>query len=334
VTRHRPIAVTGGCGFIGSAFIRNCLRESQVLNIDKGTYAADPGRLEGAHVETIRMDVASPGVIELLGEKKPTILVHFAAETHATRSESDPELFVRTNVEGTRRVLEAAQAARVDLLVHVSTDEVYGPAADVPFREDDKKPGDSSATSAYAKSKAAADDLALLESLVPTIVVRPTNCFGPWQHPEKAIPRWTTRAVLDKPIPVWGDGGYVRDWMFVDDACSAIERIISDGRPGEAYNIGPQNDVTSNREIAAMIARSAGRSDDSVYLTAYDRPIHDRRYSVDATKLRSLGWRPSATLEQRLQETVWWYEVNRRWWEPLVGASEELYDDERPREQA
>ena len=328
------VAVTGGSGFIGSAFIHG-LKDTPVLNLDKGTYAADPRRLEGFTSQTIDLDITSPALVDLVVDKKPSVVVHFAAETHVTRSETAPDLFHRTNVEGTRNVLEASEKAGVGLVVHVSTDEVYGPTTDVPFKEGDKQPGEGSATSPYARSKALADDLALEPKWrVPVIVVRPTNCFGPWQHPEKAIPRWTIRALRDEPIPVWGDGEYVRDWMFVDDACSAIERVIDEGRPGEVYNIGPENDVRTNLEIARSIARYAGRSPDSVYLTAYDRPAHDRRYSVDASTLRSLRWGPTASLDQRLEETVAWYRANEWWWAPLLPQAEALYEDVLPRHPA
>ena len=326
------LLVTGASGFIGSAFIRTMPTNETVINVDKGTYAADTRRLSGTSTETIAMDVTSEAIVGLLEDRKPRVVVHFAAETHVTRSETDPSLFHETNVEGTRRVLQAAEAANVELCVHVSTDEVYGPATDVPFRESDKLPGEGLATSPYERSKAIADDLALdVSRRLPVIVVRPTNCFGPWQHPEKAIPRWTIRAIQGDRIPVWGDGGYVRDWMYVDDACEAIRTVIAAGEPGNAYNIGPQNDVQTNLEIARTIALAAGHSEDAVYLSAYDRPAHDRRYSVDASKLRALGWAPSSNLHDRLEETVAWYRAHSEWWGDLVRTAEQLYADAEPR---
>ena len=327
------VLVTGGSGFIGSAFIRACVADAnRVVNVDSGTYASDPQRIQGMNVETIDLDVTSAHLGKVVLELDPDVVFHFAAETHVTRSESDPELFRRTNFEGTRNVLAACEAAGVDLVVHVSTDEVYGPATETPFVEGDKRPGEGLATSPYARSKALADDLALEWSdRIPIVVVRPTNCFGPWQHPEKAIPRWTIRALLGRPIPVWGDGGYVRDWMYVDDACRAIQTVASRGTPGSVYNLGPQEDVHTNLEIARTIARAAGAPEDSVYLTAYDRPMHDRRYSVDASKLRALGWAPTASLTDRLRATVDWYRDHRAWWEPLVADAESLYSDEEPR---
>lgn len=330
------LGVTGGLGFIGSAFIRRALaRGTGVVNVDSETYAADRRRIAGVPdnlLATHNLDVGDEGFAELIAKERPAAIVHFAAETHVTRSETNPEAFFRSNLDGTRNVLEAARKHGVPLVVHVSTDEVYGPALDHPFREDDKEAGEGRATSPYARSKALADDLACsFMSHLPVIVVRPTNCFGPWQHPEKAVPRWATRALKGDKLPVWGDGAYVRDWMFVDDVCAAIELVIDKGIPGEVYNIGPQGDVRTNLQIATLIARAAGYSDDLVYLTAYDRPHHDRRYSVDASRLRALGWRSTSDLGARLTETVAWYSKHREWWEPLAVEAEKLYADAETR---
>lgn len=325
------VVVTGGSGFIGSAFIRTQLEGRSVVNLDVGTYAADARRLEGCDVTTIEMDITDPGLGAALTDISPKVVFHFAAETHVTRSEIDPDLFFRTNVEGTRNVLDASSRSGAELVVHVSTDEVYGPALDRPFHESDKQPGEGAATSAYARSKALGDDIATGYSDVPVIVVRPTNCFGPWQHPEKAIPRWAIRALRDEPLPVWGDGLYVRDWMYVDDSCAAISLIAERGRPGEVFNIGPEAEVRANVDIARAVARAAGRSEDLVYLTEYDRPMHDRRYAVDAERLRSLGWSVSSSLEDRLQDTVNWYRENLGWWEPMVASAEALYADSNER---
>lgn len=323
--------VTGGLGFIGSAFVRRAAeRGTSVVVLDAGTYAADARRIAPvAHlVDERAVDVTAPGLDRHLVDAN--VVVHFAAATHVTRSEADERTFFRTNVDGTRAVLAAAHRAGVETLVHASTDEVYGPASGRPFTEDDKAPGEGRATSAYARSKALADDLALTSAGRPrTIVVRPTNCFGPWQHPEKAIPRWVVRALSGRRLPVWGDGRYVRDWMHVDDVCSAIEMLIEKRAEPGAYNVGPQGDPVANVEIARTIARLAGAGDDAVYLTAYDRPDHDRRYSVDAAKIRALGWAPASSLDEGLAATVAWYRDNRGWWEPLVAEAESLYDDER-----
>lgn len=328
----RALVVTGGLGFIGSAFVRRVSHTfDRVLNLDAHTYAADPKRIPNElKVETTRVDIASDGFEDALQGVDADVIVHFAAETHVTRSETDEGLFSRTNVEGTRRVLEAARNLGPKVFIHVSTDEVYGPALDHPFEEDEKGPGPGAATSAYARSKAEADDIARsFASDLNVIVVRPTNCFGPWQHPEKAIARWATRALAGKPLPVWGDGGYVRDWMFVDDVSSAIELLIENPpESGGVYNIGPEGEPISNLEIARLVASAAGVDPETVYLTAYDRPLHDRRYSVDSTKIRQLGWTPQVGVREGIKATVAWYDGNRSWWEQLVDEAEAIYDDE------
>ncbi len=329
------ILVTGGLGFIGSAFIRRLVHAGQdIVNIDLDTYAGDVRRLEGADVRTERVDVASYDLGRLVRDLAPSAIVHLAAESHVTRSETDAGRFFATNVEGTRRVLAAAVEHGIERVVHVSTDEVYGPALDHPFKEEDKEPGEGRATSAYARSKAVADDLACsYMDRMDVVVVRPTNCFGPWQHPEKAIARWATRGISGDPLPVWGDGGYVRDWMHVDDACRALEVILDRGERGGIYNIAPQADPLTNLEIARTLAAAAGRDEDAVYLTAYDRPDHDRRYFVDGTRIRALGWAPAASLADALVATVRWYGQHEDWWRPMLAESEALYSDAeiRPR---
>lgn len=323
------VVVTGGLGFIGAALVRRLVAMGKdVVNVDLDTYAGDARRLEDASVRTERVDVASDDIETLVGDVAPQAIVHLAAETHVTRSESDPDRFFITNVEGTRRVLDAAVEHDVERVLHVSTDEVYGPALDHPFHEGDKAPGEGRATSAYARSKAVADDLALSYSdRLDVVVVRPTNCFGPWQHPEKAIPRWTTRALSGQGLPVWGDGAYVRDWMHVDDACRALDLVLDRGESTAVYNIAPQADPMTNLEIARTIAAAAGRDADAVYLTAYDRPDHDRRYFVDAAKIRALGWSPAASLVDALTATVRWYAEHEAWWRPMVAEAEALYAD-------
>jgi dTDP-glucose 4,6-dehydratase len=324
------VLVTGGLGFIGSAFIRALAGDGrQVLNVDAETYAADRRRLDGVPegaVETVTMDVAAPGLAELVAAERPAAVVHFAAESHVTRSERASEVFFRANVEGARRVFESAVAAGVPRVLHMSTDEVYGPCPGAPFREDEKQPGEGLATSAYARSKALADDLAL-EFGDRVVVARPTNCIGPWQHPEKALPRWATRALRGQPLPVWGDGGQVRDWMAVEDVVEALRLLLDRGELGRAYNIGPAADGVSNLEVATMVAQAAGRGADAVYLSAYDRPQHDRRYAVDASRVCALGWEPRATLAETIEATVAWYRDHADWWSPLVAEAEALYAD-------
>jgi dTDP-glucose 4,6-dehydratase len=246
-----------------------------------------------------------------------------------TRSESAPDRFFHTNVEGTRRVLDAAEQAGTDLVVHVSTDEVYGPCTAEPFREQDKLEGEGAATSAYARSKALADDLALSRSgRQPVIVARPTNCFGQWQHPEKAIPRWTVRALRGRSLPVWGGGGQVRDWMHVEDLCAALDVLIERGERGQAYNISPEGEQRSNLDVARLVAAAAGRGDDAVVLSDYDRPDHDVRYAIDSSRLRSLGWSCRHDFEAALEQTVDWYRDHQEWWAELEPEAEAIYRDE------
>ncbi|HVL38740.1 MAG TPA: NAD-dependent epimerase/dehydratase family protein [Fimbriimonadaceae bacterium] len=324
--------VTGGLGFIGSAFIRHVAPQvSAVVNVDIGTYAADEARVPASlgNVSLLRVDVASDELSEVVLRDRPDVVVHFAAETHVTRSEVDEDPFFRTNVQGTRQVLEACRTADVGTVVCVSTDEVYGPARERPFREEDKAPGEGRASSAYARSKALADDLACgFDASMRVIVVRPTNCYGPWQHPEKAIPRWTTRALMGMRLPVWGDGRYVRDWMYVDDVCTAISLLIRRSDASGVYNIGPGGASVPNIAIARMIAERAQMGTDAVYLTDYDRPQHDRRYSVDASKIRALGWEPKTRPEEGIRRTVEWYAAHREWWRDIVADAEALYQDE------
>jgi dTDP-glucose 4,6-dehydratase len=326
------ILLTGGLGFIGSAVARSWQGRDSLVNLDLCTYAGDARRLSSladGRVVTRAVDVAQAGdVAGVIGSCRPRWVVHLAAESHVTRSETDPDVFYRTNVEGTRAVLDAAVGAGVERVLHVSTDEVYGPCLGQPFGEDDKLPGVGAATSDYARSKALADDLALSYSdRIEVVVVRPTNCFGPWQHPEKAVARWTIRALGGRQMPVWGDGGHVRDWMYVDDACSAIWLLLERGQAGRAYNVGPQAGARSNLDVARAIAAAAGRDLQAVELSGYDRPGHDRRYAVDCTRLRELGWQPRVAFEDGIDRTVAWYRENSGWWTPMVETAEALYVD-------
>lgn len=326
------ILVTGGYGFIGSEFLRRAVArgENSLVNVDFETYAGDRRRLGlvERRVDSKQLDVADEALIDLAREVRPRAIVHFAAESHVTRSETQDELFRRTNVVGTERVLQAAEASEAELVIHISTDEVYGPCYGDPFTEDDKEPGIGLATSPYARSKALADDVAQKwAERIPVVIVRPTNCYGPWQHPEKAVARWTIRALLDLPLPVWGAGDQVRDWMFVQDACSGIELLLDKGEPGQIYNLGPEGAQRSNEEIARLIAHTSGRLETSVYLTEYDRPQHDVRYAIDSSRIRTLGWRPEIELEEGIERTVEWYRSNEGWWQTLRDEAEELYED-------
>lgn len=330
------LLVTGGAGFLGSHFVRDRVvaHGDTVTNVDLLTYAGSAARLRDVEgnerYRFARGDVGDRGAVAaLMEEARPEVVVHFAAESHVTRSERAPEVFRRTNVEGTASMLAAAEQAGAGLFVHISTDEVYGPCLDGAFAEEDKAPGPGHATSAYARSKAEADDLARShDGRMRVVVVRPTNCFGPWQHPEKALPRWITRGLLGKPLLVWGDGLYVRQWLYAGDLAAAIDAVVAAGAPDPVYNVGPRHtpEIT-NLDMARHVLGLLGLSEDRLVLTAYDRPDHDRRYAIDPSRIEALGWRPG-DVWGRVEETVRWYRDNASWWQPLIDAAEEIYEDE------
>jgi dTDP-glucose 4,6-dehydratase len=333
----RGALVTGGAGFLGSHFVRAWLRQGlgEVVDIDLLTYAGSEARLEDVRGEgryrSVKADVADSGAVDsVLSEASPQLVVHFAAESHVTRSERDADRFHRTNVEGTRVVLEAAAAHGVERFIHISTDEVYGPVLEGAFREEDKDAGDGQATSPYAKSKALADDLARSFRGLEVVVLRPTNCFGPWQFPEKAFARWVTRGFRGEPLPVWGDGLQVRQWLAADDLAAAALLVASAVRPEPVYNVGPRHDPeVTNLALARWVGEYLGLPPERVVLTEYDRPDHDRRYAVDPSRIEGLGWRPSDPWEA-FAATVEWYRGAEWWWQPLVEEAESIYSDDRP----
>lgn len=331
----KRLLVTGGAGFLGSHFVRHALNSgaSEVVNFDVLSYAGDLTRLsdlaDRRGYRFVRGDVTSRAdVSSVLEGFDPDIVVHYAAESHVTRSENAAEVFDRTNVEGTRVLLEAAAASGVERFVHISTDEVYGPILRGAFKEEDKLAGDSQAKSPYAKSKSLADDLALsFADRLSVNVARPTNAFGPNQFPEKAFPRWVTRGLRGEPLLVWGDGLYVRQWLYAEDLASAIAILAENGSPGEVYNVGPKHDPEiTNLDLAKWIIGYLVLPEDRLVLTEYDRPDHDRRYSVDASKIFSLGWAPGEVWGQ-FEITVEWYRSNPHWWEPHIPEAESIYTD-------
>ncbi|MGQ0679186.1 MAG: dTDP-glucose 4,6-dehydratase [Actinomycetota bacterium] len=332
----RPrIFVTGGAGFLGSYFVHRCLSEGEfdVTNLDCLTYAGDLRRLHDVcsspGYRFARVDVADAGAVDaLVAAQKPEAIVHYAAESHVTRSESDPDRFFRTNVEGTRVLLDAAVRHGVSRFVHVSTDEVYGSILKGSFQEGDKQPGAGQAASPYSRSKALADDLAMSYSdRLNICVVRPTNAFGPWQYPEKVFPRWITRALREQPMLVWGDGLYIRQWLFGEDFARAVALVLERGERGEAYNIGPSHEPEiTNLALARWLAGYLGMDQSLIQMTGYDRPDHDRRYAVDASKVRALGWEPGDVWEQ-FARSVDWYRGNPAWWGTLVEEAESIYVD-------
>ena len=335
MTAGRVLA-TGGAGFLGSHFVRSWLEEDrgELLNIDLLTYAGSRERLaefaDDPRYRPLVVDVADRLTIgSSFRDFRPNVVAHFAAESHVTRSEQDPDRFMRTNVEGTRVMLEAAAANGVQRFIHISTDEVYGPILKGAFREEDKLPGDDQATSPYAKSKAIADDIARgFANEMEVVVVRPTNCFGPWQYPEKAFARWVSRALSGRPVPVWGDGLYVRQWLFAQDLASAVTLVMETPSPELVYNIGPRHDPEiTNLDLARWLLEYLGLPRDQLKLTEYDRPDHDRRYAVDPSLIESLGWKPGDAWDL-FAETIDWYRANESWWRSMISEAESIYEDD------
>ena len=314
--------VTGGAGFIGSNFIRNILSRQtncHVVNLDKLTYAGNPDNLKDIEKDNrysfIHGDICDKAIIDrVLHKDHFDIIVHFAAESHVDRSITEPSVFIQTNVLGTYNLLESAREYQVSQFIHVSTDEVYGSRLSGSFNESDRL----SPSSPYSASKAGADLLALSYYATyefPVIVTRCTNNFGPFQFPEKLIPLFSTNLLNEKKVPVYGTGKNVRDWIYVLDHCRAIEFLITHGKVGEIYNIGSGNEH-SNLEITRMLLELLGKDSSSIEFVK-DRPGHDFRYSLDISKIRSLGWKPDYSFQNALRETVDWYKNNRWWWEPL-----------------
>ena len=315
--------VTGGLGFIGSNFIRYILSrypECALVNLDLMTYAGNPANLKDIEDDPrysfVRGDICDREcVTDVLERHQVDTIIHFAAESHVDRSISDAPVFVRTNVLGTHVLLEAARIHGIRRFIHVSTDEVYGSIPVGSFTETDGL----NPSSPYSASKAGSDLLARSYYLtygLPVIVTRCTNNFGPYQYPEKLIPLFVTNLFEGRTVPVYGTGRNVRDWIYVIDHCRAIDCILIRGKPGEIYNIGSGNELT-NLEITHRLLELTGR-DTSQITFVQDRPGHDWRYSLDASKLRSMGWTPEYDFEAGLRETVAWYRENGWWWKPLL----------------
>ncbi len=312
--------VTGGAGFIGSAFVRLVLRSggaSQLVNLDKLTYA---GNLENllpvAADERYRFvhgDICDQKLVnDLVAELKPDAIVHFAAESHVDRSILSPAPVFETNLRGTFTLLEAARLNNTPRFLHVSTDEVYG-SIEAPHEADEHYP--LRASSPYSASKAGSDLLALsyfITYKLPVTVTRASNNYGPYQFPEKLIPLMISNAIADQQLPIYGDGMQVRDWLYVDDHCRAILNIIERGRPGEVYNIGGSRSL-ANVEVVKMMLALMGKPE-SLMVTVKDRPGHDRRYALSSEKLiRETGWQAEVPFEKGLQATIDWYKTNSDW---------------------
>ncbi len=317
------LLITGGAGFIGSNFIRYIMREMpdcEILNFDKLTYAGNLDNLVGideSRYEFVKGDIADEKAVNEAFEKfQPDVLLNYAAETHVDRSITGPKDFMTTDIFGTYNLLEAVKKYGTKRFVQISTDEVYGSIDKGAFTEESP----FMPNSPYSASKAGGDHFCRAYFVtygVPVIVTHSCNVFGPYQYPEKVIPLFVTNLMQGKKVPLYGDGKNVREWIFTEDHCRAVEAVMKDGVLGQVYNIGTGEEV-ENVELTKMILSEMGVGDEMIEYVE-DRLGHDRRYAVDFSKLRSeLGWEPKYDFREALKETVKWYKENRDWWEKLI----------------
>ncbi len=321
------LLVTGGCGFIGSNFVRFVLDHYQpefVTNVDALTYAGNPENCAGVagkhagRYEFFQADIADPEAINaIMARHKFFAVINFAAETHVDRSIDSPENFIHTNVAGTQTLLDCARRHGVKRFLQISTDEVYG-SLGPSGRFTESSP--LAPSSPYSASKAAADLLALAAHRTygqEVVITRCSNNYGPYQFPEKLIPLMITKALRDERLPVYGDGLNVRDWICVDDHCAAVVAALLEGRPGEVYNIGADSELP-NLDVVELILESLGKPPTLIEHVT-DRPGHDRRYAIDASKIRrELGWKPLKEVRAGIRETIQWYLGHESWWAPIL----------------
>lgn len=329
------ILITGGAGFIGTNFVYYQLQhhpEDQVVCLDALTYAGNLENLTEAlknpRFRFVKGDIADREAVNaLFEEEKPDIVVNFAAESHVDRSITQPELFLRTNIMGTQVVMDACRKYGVQRYHQVSTDEVYGDLSldrpDLFFTEDTP----IHTSSPYSASKASADLLVLAYFRtfhLPVSITRCSNNYGPYHFPEKLIPLMITRALNDQSLPVYGKGENVRDWLYVEDHCAAIDLVMRKGREGEVYNVGGHNERT-NLDVVKTVLRELGKPE-SLITFVTDRPGHDRRYAIDPSKIHAeLGWLPRTKFDDGIHQTVQWYLDNRQWWEHILAGEYQNY---------
>ncbi|MCK8489221.1 dTDP-glucose 4,6-dehydratase [Paenibacillus sp. MBLB2552] len=326
------LLVTGGAGFIGSNFVLYMLKqhpEYKMVNVDALTYAGNLENLKSVECHPnhtfVKADITDTKAMDELIGQDVDIVVNFAAESHVDRSILEPDIFVKTNVLGTQVLLDAAKKHGVKKFVQVSTDEVYGTLGETGLFTEETP---LAPNSPYSASKAGGDLLvrAYHETFgLPVIITRCSNNYGPYQFPEKLIPLMISKALSDAPLPVYGDGLNIRDWLYVEDHCSAIDLVIHQGRDGEVYNIGGNNERT-NLHIVRTILEQLGKPE-SLIKHVEDRPGHDRRYGIDPTKtMKELGWKPKHSFESGIKETIRWYLDNKEWWTQIqTGAYQEYY---------
>jgi dTDP-glucose 4,6-dehydratase len=326
------LLVTGGAGFIGSNFVRymvNKYPEYQIVNLDLLTYAGNLENLKdiekAANYKFVHGDIANNEFIQaLFEEEKFDYVINFAAESHVDRSITDPGIFVQTNIQGTLALLDAAKTVGVTKYLQVSTDEVYGTLGETGYFTEETP---LAANSPYSASKAGADLLvrSYHETFgLPVNITRCSNNYGPYHFPEKLIPLMIINALNDKELPIYGDGLNIRDWLHVEDHCQAIDLVLHKGRNGEVYNVGGNNERT-NIEIVKTILQQLNKPE-SLMKFVKDRPGHDRRYAIDATKLRTeLGWLPKYNFETGIEQTIQWYLNNQEWWENIISGEYQEY---------
>jgi dTDP-glucose 4,6-dehydratase len=317
------LLVTGAAGFIGSAYVRHVLAttDDHVTVLDALTYAGNPANLDELRSNRrfgfVHADICDREAVAAVMDGHDAV-VHFAAESHVDRSIVDPDAFVRTNCDGTNVLCDVARRVGVERFVHISTDEVYGSIEEGSFSENSPL----APRSPYSAAKAGSDLIALSYHTtfgLPVVITRSSNQFGPRQFPEKVIPLFVTNLLDGLRVPLYGDGGNVRDWLYVDDNVAAVDLVLRAGVVGEVYNIGAHNELT-NKELTSKLLELCGR-DESFIEPVADRPGHDRRYSITADKIAALGWSTRHSLDDALAATVDWYRGNRDWWEPLKAAA-------------
>jgi|SRR3989344_5537591 len=322
----KTILITGGAGFIGSHFIRFCLRkypQAKIVNLDKLTYAGNPDNLAEASKNKnyifVKGDICDSLLVDSLFAKYQfDWVVNFAAETHVDRSLTQANDFIRTDILGTQVLLEASNKYNPKVYLQISTDEVYG---DIPKGRFAKEIDPLNPSSPYAASKAGGDMqvLAYFKTYkVPVIISRCTNNYGPNQYPEKIIPLFVTNLLENKKIPLYDGGSQIRDWLYVSDHISALDLILNNGKIGEIYNIGAghKNEIT-NKKLTEVILKNLGQSENMIEEAFGLRPGHDRRYAVDTAKIRQLGWRPKIDFETGIKRTIKWYQTNQGWWQKI-----------------
>jgi dTDP-glucose 4,6-dehydratase len=328
----KNLLVTGGAGFIGSNFVRYMLERYPDLHVvvfDKMTYAGNLDNLEDVsenpRYRFMRGDIADRGAVSrLLESNEIDTVINFAAESHVDRSILNPDAFIQTDVVGVYVLLDECRKLEIPRFLHVSTDEVYGSIPEGFFKEGDPMEPNSP----YAASKAGGELMVRAYHVTYGLnasVTRGSNTFGPYQYPEKLLPLFITNALDDEPLPLYGDGRQVRDWLYVDDHCAGIDLVLREGKPGEAYNLGGENE-RHNVDVIKQMLGILGKPE-SLIQHVEDRPGHDRRYALDNTKIRELGWQPGQSFEEALERTVRWYVDNEWWWRKIKsGDYREYYE--------